>query len=95
MNVETKKQLRERVSYLERIVDEQNRQEEELQQEHWKSRLGKAYSNAKAELNATILGSWRNLRLDHIDSSGYWFIYELYQGCGKWDTVSICIRHWI
>ena len=49
-----------------------------------------ATEKMKAFLNKTYPNAWRNLQLEHVDASGYWYSFELANDNRR---QTWCIRH--
>lgn len=50
---------------------------DELKQREWKEQLSLAYDKVKEVLHNSFGGTVCLLRFEHVDSSGYWFTFEL------------------
>ena len=50
---------------------------DELKQKEWKEHLSSAFDKAKEILHKAFGGTVYWLRFEHVDSSGYWFTFEL------------------
>ena len=48
-----------------------------LKQKEWKENLSLAYDKVKVVLHKAFGGTVHLLRFEHVDSSGYWFSFEL------------------
>lgn len=51
----------------------------------------KAVAVLVADLKQKYGETYRNIRLEHVDESGYWFSYELEQDSRR---QTWCVRHW-
>lgn len=93
MKTESKQDLRDRIDALEKQILQRDEAERAAKMLEWKKHLPEAFDFARDELNRRMSGKWRTLALDHIDESGFYFTYELYEGLSCWVRQSIRVRH--
>ena len=93
MKAESKQNLRDRIEQLEQQIAQRDAAEREAKIQEWKKFLPQAFDCARNELNNSIPGRWRLLVLDHIEESGFYFSYELYEGHNRWLRQSLRINH--
>ena len=83
MKTESKQELRERILYLENKNEDLRRQLEAHKMQEWIGNIGEAQEIAKKELNSSLgAGNIKYIYYNRVDSSGYWFVYELIDGAG-------------
>lgn len=93
MKTESKQDLRNRIDALEKQILQRDEAERAAKMLEWKKHLPEAFDFARDELNRRMSGKWRTLALDHIDESGFYFTYELYEGLSCWTKQSIQVQH--
>ena len=83
-NVRTPKEKKPKKKELEAQLKAEAREKaklqaelDELKQREWKEHLSLAYDKVKEVLHKAFGGAVQFLRFEHIDSSGYWFTFEL------------------
>lgn len=93
MKAESKQNLRDRIEQLEQQIAQRDAAEREAKMQEWKKFLPQAFDCARNELNNSIPGRWRLLVLDHIDESGFYFLYDQYEGGNRWPCQCLRISH--
>lgn len=77
MKVESKADLKRRISALQdentRLVEKAER----AQRERWEKAIPDATAAFLKEVNETFPGMVKNPHFEHVDASGYWFTFEL------------------
>lgn len=78
---------------IERLREEKARLEDELEKERqgrWLEKLNRAQEVVGSEIRSRFGESVRLFRFDHVDSSGYWFSFEL---AGDSTRQTWCVKH--
>lgn len=73
----TKKELEARLQAEAREKAKMQEKIDELKQKVWKENLSLAFDKVKEVLCKSFGGTVQLLRFEHVDSSGYWFTFEL------------------
>jgi hypothetical protein len=72
-----KKELEARLQAEAREKAKMQQEIDELKQKVWKENLSLAFDKVKEVLHKSFGGTVQLLRFEHVDSSGYWFTFEL------------------
>jgi competence ComEA-like helix-hairpin-helix protein len=78
---------------IERLREEKARLEDELEKERqgrWLEKLNRAQEVVGSEIRSRFGESVRLFRFEHVDSSGYWFSFEL---AGDATRQTWCVKH--
>jgi hypothetical protein len=77
MKTPSKKELYERISYLEaeneRLIEELNR----TKQTEWGRHISEAFEEARKQLKMIYGNTLKSLNFIRVDNSGYWFNYTI------------------